>query len=152
VGFGYRISRVRLSERRLLPREPLVDTAYIDAELLLSSAQEYGITLVGPPRPKAGWQTKVAGAYSNEQFTVDWQRQQVRCPQGKWSLPWRAPRQPGRDPWFPARFRRQDGTACPTRSLCTRSPNQARFLKLLLRTQHEALQAARATHATEAGQ
>jgi len=65
------------SERNLLPREHIVDAGYTAAELLLRSAQDHQITLVGPPRPQAGWQTKVAGAYSNEQFTVDWERQQV---------------------------------------------------------------------------
>jgi transposase len=141
-----------LVQRNLPPREHLVDAGYTDAELLVSSVQEHKITLVGPMRPQAGWQTKVAGAYRSDQFTVDWEREQVQCPQGKWSLPWRAPRAPSRDPWFPVRFRRQDCTACPTRALCTRSPRQARFLKLLPRAQYEALQTARATHATEAGQ
>src|SRR5262249_50646341 len=49
-------------------------------------------------------------------------------------------------------FRTQDCAACATRNLCTRSPRQARFFKLLPRDKHEALQRARAIHATEAGQ
>lgn len=125
---------------------------YIDAELLVSSAPEHHITLIGPTRPKAGWQTKVAGAYNNDQFTVDCECQQVRCPQGKWSLPWRERPAPSRDPLFAARFRRHAGTACPTGNECTRSPRQARFLKLLPRAQYEALQTARAIHATAVGQ
>jgi transposase len=141
-----------LSARNLTPREHIVDAAYIDAELLVTSAQAHHITLVGPPRPKAGWQNKVAGAYGYDQFTVDWERKQVRCPQGKWSLPWRERRDPSRDPWFAAHFRTQDCVACATRSLCTRSPRQARFFKLLPREQQEALQQAREIHATEAGQ
>jgi transposase len=141
-----------LNKRTLTPREHIVDAAYVGAELLVKSAHEHRITLVGPPRPKAGWQNKVAGAYGYDQFTVDWERQQVQCPQGKWSLPWRERRDPSRDPWFAAHFRTQDCAACPTRSLCTRSPRQARFFKLLPREQHEALQQARAMHATEAGQ
>jgi len=141
-----------LARRQLRPREHIVDAGYIDAELLVSSRHDHQITLVGPPRPQAGWQNKVAGAYSYHQFTVDWERKQVRCPQGKWSLPWRERRDPSRDPWFAAHFRTQDCTACPTRSLCTRSPRQARFFKLLPRAQQEALQTAREIHATEAGQ
>ena len=141
-----------LSARQLTPREHIVDTAYIDAELLVNSAREHGIRLVGPARPKAGWQNKVAGAYGYDQFTVDWNRKQVQCPQGKWSLPWHERRDPSHDPWFAAHFRTQDCAACPTRSLCTRSPRQARFFKLLPREQHDALQQARAIHATEAGQ
>lgn len=49
-------------------------------------------------------------------------------------------------------LRTQDCAACPPRSLCTRSPRQVRFLKLLPRVQYEARQAARATPAPEAGQ
>lgn len=141
-----------LNKRQLLPREQLVDAAYIDAELLVKSAHEYGITLVGPTRPPAGWQHKVAGAYTQEQFTIDWERQQVRCPQGKWSLPWREPQAPSRDPRFPVHFRMPDCAACATRHLCTRAPRQARILQLLPRAQHEALQTARAHHRTPAGQ
>ena len=144
--------QVALAEHKLTPREHIVDTAYIDAELLVNSAREHGIRLVGPARPKAGWQNKVAGAYGYDQFTVDWNRKQVQCPQGKWSLPWHERRDPSHDPWFAAHFRTQDCAACPTRSLCTRSPRQARFFKLLPREQHDALQQARAIHATEAGQ
>ena len=141
-----------LAARQLTPREHIVDTAYIDAELLVKSTKDHHITLVGPARPKAGWQNKVAGAYGYDQFTVDWERKQVRCPQGKWSLPWHERRDPSRGPWFAAHFRKLDCAACPTRSLCTRSPHQARFFKLLPREQHEALQKAREVHATEAGQ
>jgi transposase len=141
-----------LVQRQLPPREHIVDAGYIDAELLVNSRRDHAITLVGPPRPRAGWQRKVPGAYSHDQFFVDWDRQQVRCPGGKWSLPWRERREPRRDPWFAAHFRTQDCAACPTRHLCTRSPHQARFLKLLPRAQHEALQMARATQATAAGQ
>src|SRR5262245_59526114 len=111
-----------LGKRRLSPREHVVDAGYIDAELLVSSQHDHGITLVGPTRPQAGWQTKVADAYSSDQFTVDWERQQVQCPQGKWSLPWREPRPSRRDPRFPVHFRKPDCAACETRHLCTRSP------------------------------
>jgi transposase len=51
-----------LAKRQLLPREQFVDAAYIDAELLVSSLQEYGIALVGPPRRNPSWHGKQAGA------------------------------------------------------------------------------------------
>ena len=51
-----------LSGRRLTTREYIVDAAYVGAELLVTSEKEHHITLVGPPRPQAGWQNKVAGA------------------------------------------------------------------------------------------
>ena len=42
-----------LVDQGLPPDEHLVDAAYIDAELLVSSPQKHGIDLVGPPRPNA---------------------------------------------------------------------------------------------------
>jgi transposase len=37
-----------LAQHALLPDEQIVDTGYVDAELLVKSQQNYGITLVGP--------------------------------------------------------------------------------------------------------
>jgi Transposase DDE domain len=141
-----------LGKWELPAREHIVGAGDTGAELVVRSMQGHDLTLLGPLRPQAGWQTKVVGAYSNAPFTVAWERKPVRCPQGQWSLPWRDPCPPNRDPWFPARFRRQDRTACPTRALGPRSPRPARFFQLLPRAQYEARQTARATHATEAGQ
>ena len=60
-----------LVDQGLPPDEHLVDAAYVDAELLVSSRQEHGIDLVGPPRADASWQAKVEGAYDAGHFTVD---------------------------------------------------------------------------------
>ena len=48
-------------------------------------------------------------------------------------------------------FDEDDCGACEARSLCTRSKDQARRLRLQPRAQYEALQAARQLQATEAG-
>lgn len=40
-----------LKRKELLPQQHIVDTGYVDAGLLHSSQQEYGIDLVGPTRP-----------------------------------------------------------------------------------------------------
>jgi transposase len=74
-----------LSQRHLLPSEHIVDAAYVDADLLVSSTQDHGITLVGPARRDPSWHAKQSGAYAREQFFIDWERRQMRCPQGKWS-------------------------------------------------------------------
>jgi hypothetical protein len=50
-----------LVEKDLPPSEHLVDAAYIDAELLVQSCDEHGITLRGPTRPSPGWQAQVEG-------------------------------------------------------------------------------------------
>ena len=140
-----------LSKRQLLPREPIVDAGYIDADLLVRSEQVHGITLVGPPRPNPSWHAKQEGAYTREQLTIDWARRQMRCPQGKWSSVWTKPREAVSSPTISVHFRKPDCLPCPARALCTGSA-QPRHFNLLPQAQHEALQTARATQATEAGQ
>ncbi|HKB42223.1 MAG TPA: hypothetical protein VKD72_37700 [Gemmataceae bacterium] len=72
-----------LVAKGLPPAEHLVDAAYVDAELLVSSRQEQGIDLVGPPRPDNSWQAQVEGAYDSSHFAVDWEAQRATCPERK---------------------------------------------------------------------
>jgi transposase len=140
-----------LLEKGVPPREHFVDAAYISAELLVQSRDEQGITLRGPTRPSQGWQGQVAGAYTIEHFTVDWERQQVCCPQGKWAASWHARVKQDGSPYVVAAFRRQDCHACPARPLCTQAQQQGRQLRLPPQAQYEALTAARAWHASAEG-
>src|SRR5215813_8997210 len=142
-----------LLDKKLPPREHFVDAAYISAALLVHSRDEHGITLRGPTRPSPGWQMQVTGAYTFEQFTVDWERQQVRCPQGKASVSWAERVGPADHPFIQVRFSTQDCGTCAQRPLCTHAkPPQARTLKLHPRPQSEALQAAQAWYASDEGQ
>src|SRR6266568_7136360 len=61
-----------LVDKDVPPQDHLVDAAYIAAELLVHSRDDQGIALRGPTRPSQGWQTQVEGAYTLEQFEVDW--------------------------------------------------------------------------------
>jgi transposase len=140
-----------LVDQGLPPDEHLVDAAYVDAELLVSSRQEHGIDLVGPPRPDASWQTKVEGAYDAGHFTVDWEAQRVTCPEGKVSSSWSPQVEPTGAASIAVKFRVQDCGGCAARALCTRSKQTARALKLHPREEHEALQAARARLETAEG-
>jgi transposase len=142
-----------LIDKELPPREHFVDAAYISADLLIHSRDEHGITLRGPTRPSQGWQMQVTGAYTFEQFTVDWERQQVRCPQGKASVSWAERVGPANHPFIQVRFSTQDCGTCAQRPLCTHAqPPQARTLKLHPRPQSEALHAAQAWYAGDEGQ
>ena len=142
-----------LMDKELPPREHFVDAAYISADLLVHSRDEQDITLRGPTRPSQGWQMQVAGAYTFEQFTVDWERQQVRCPQGKASVSWAERVGPAGHPFVQVRFSTQDCGTCAQRALCTHAkPPQARTLKLHPRPQAEALHAAQAWYAGDEGQ
>ena len=49
-----------LQTQDLLPADHIVDTAYLDAELLVTSQQEYGVNLVGPTRQDWGRHARTA--------------------------------------------------------------------------------------------
>jgi transposase len=140
-----------LVEKDLPPSEHLVDAAYIDAELLVSSQEDYGITLRGPARPNPNWQAKVEGAYLLADFAVDWERQQVHCPQGKAAASWAERVDTGRA-YIQVRFHQQDCRACGMRALCTQATQAARTLTLHAQAEFEALQVARAWYRSEEGQ
>jgi transposase len=142
-----------LVEKELAPEDHLVDAAYISAELLVQSRADHGITLRGPARPPQGWQTQIEGGYTLDQFTIDWEQQTVRCPQGQVSTKWstQVDHKINRAGIIVA-FRKQDCEACVARELCTRATHTGRRLHLPPQVNYEALQRARAWYDSEAGQ
>ena len=141
-----------LIDKDLPPRQHLVDAAYIAAHLLVSSRDEHGIALIGPPRLDSSWQSKVEGAYSLDQFSIDWDRQQVRCPQGKTSAGWMERLDPAGKPFIQVRFSAHDCSVCENRALCTRATSsRPRVMKLQPQLQYEALQVARAYYDSDEG-
>ena len=142
-----------LVNKAIPPRDHFVDAAYISAELLVKSQQDYAIALRGPTRPDPSWQAQEEGAYSLDQFAIDWDHQHVRCPQGKESQSWVERVRPDGHPFIQVRFSSRDCGVCESRALCTRTkPPQARLLKFHPRLQYEALQAAQAWYASAEGQ
>ena len=142
-----------LAAKELLPARHLVDAGYVDAELLVSSRQQHEIELFGPPRAANTWQER-EGGYSQALFVVDWEKQQVTCPQGKTSTLWRVEvqEQYGQET-VRARFSRRDCSACPSRALCVRSKvGNARHLRIRPQPQQEALRQMRSHIETEGGQ
>jgi transposase len=140
-----------LSAKDLASREHFVDGAYISADVLVASQEEHGITLRGPTRPIQGWQAHTDGTYDLSQFTVDWEQQQARCPQGKVSTVWREYVDRAGQPYTIVRFGLQDCRPCPARPLCSRTQETGRSLHLPSQERFEALQAARAWYASEDG-
>jgi transposase len=49
-----------LAQQNLLPEDQFVDTGYVDADLLVSSQQDYGIRLVGPTLADNSWQARAS--------------------------------------------------------------------------------------------
>ena len=140
-----------LAGKGLPPGEHLVDAGYVDAGLLVRSLEDHGIDLVGPPRVNPTWQTKVEDGYSIDRFEIDWERERVRCPEGKLSSAWSPQVDQAGTPYVSVWFRRADCAACPARPRCTRAKQQARHLKLQPRAEYAALKAARARLATKEG-
>ena len=118
-----------LAAKGLAPSEHLADAAYMSAELLISARERHGIDLIGPQRRNLTWQSRSEGAFDASDFAVDWDRQVVRCPEGKESASWKTHSSPGRArgrPIVHARFRLADCRACPSRVRCTRSASRGR--------------------------
>lgn len=139
-----------LAARDLTPQEHLVDTGYMDADLIVSSRSDYQTTLIGPVSPDTSWQARAGQGFDSASFQVDWAARQVRCPQGHVSRGW----YPGRDsdgvPIIKVPFDRADCAACEVRTQCTKAERGARVLKLRTQAQYEALHAARQQQTSEA--
>jgi transposase len=139
-----------LAARELLPGEHIVDTSYMDVDLLLTSRQTQQVTMTGPLPPATSWQARANQGFAYTQFAVDWDRQQVTCPQGQTSVVWR----PGKDDEGRAiitiKFAPRACLACPMRAQCTQTATRPRLLKIRAREQYAALQAARAEQTTAA--
>ncbi len=77
-----------LEGKGLLPGRHLVDTGYLDAELLVNTKRDFGVDLVGPTRRDYRWQARAGKGFDAASFTVDWERKKLTCPEGRKSLSW----------------------------------------------------------------
>lgn len=141
-----------LQTKALLPERHRVDAGYVDAVLLVTSQEDYAVDLFGPPRGAKGWQVR-EGGYDPSQFTLDWEKEQVVCPEGKVSRSWRFyDNPPSGDPLVKVRFGREDCAQCPSRARCVRSSvGGPRSLGFPPRAHYEALHHAREHLASEVG-
>lgn len=142
-----------LYRKQLPPSRHLVDAGYVDADLLVQSAQIYGIELFGPTRLNSSWQAREGGIDAT-QFQINWDHQQVICPAGKRSIGWQEcqikvpyPRQ-----IVKVKFRQKDCLNCENRDQCVRSKNgKPRQLLLQARELHDALKKTRALFTSDEG-
>jgi transposase len=134
----------RLAAKGLLPAEHFVDSAYVDAALLVGSQRDHGVSLEGPVRAMPKRRTEAEQAYEQRHFAIDWEREQVTCPQGRTSVTWRAGLDEVGAPRICAVFSRTDCGACTARELCTPAKAARRSVYFHPRPEYEALNAARA--------
>jgi transposase len=133
-----------LADKGLLPAEHFVDAGYVDAALLVGSQRDHGVSLEGPVRAVAKRPNEAEQAYEQRHFAIDWERQQVICPQGKASVTWRAGLDDAGAPRICAVFSRSDCGACAVRALCTAAKEARRSVYFHPRPEYEALNKARA--------
>ena len=134
----------------LLPSEHFVDEGYTDAPLLVESQEKYGIDLVGPVAKDGSWQAVAGQGFDQSAFTVDWEAQQVICPQGKVSHLWLPEKDSFDNDVIHVKFSPSDCRVCAVRSLCTHSQRGRREIGLRPKEQHLALKEARQRQKTEA--
>uniref|UniRef100_UPI00313E1569 transposase n=1 Tax=Methylobacterium fujisawaense TaxID=107400 RepID=UPI00313E1569 len=139
-----------LSEAVLVPSEHLVDAAYVSAEHLVAANLRHGIALIGPTPSNHSWQRRNAEAIQVVNFSVDWERRRVRCPEGHESTNWGVNRDTANGRSFiRAGFSPGGRRPCPVKPRCTRAAS--RRLSMHPRAEHEALAAARRQHESEQG-
>lgn len=138
-----------LEEKDLLPKIHLVDTGYVDAELLANSQQAYGVDLFGPARGDVHEQAHAGAGFDAQQFIVDWDSQQALCPAGHRSMSW-TPAVDNRDnDVVKLKFAGADCRACDHHAQCTTSSPPRRTLTIRPRDQYLALHAARVRQQSE---
>ena len=136
----------KMAAAGLLPAEHVADAGYTSADLL-PGARARGITLLGPLLSGSPPQAR-SGGYTAEAFTIDWDRQQVTCPQGVTSIVWCPCVQQEKRQAIVVRFAAAACRECPARARCTTS-RTGRQLFLRPREIHEAVAAARAGQSSQ---
>ena len=111
-----------LEQRQLLPEQHLVDAGYTDAESLVASQQEYQVDLVGPTAKDYRWQAQQQNGYALTNFSIDWEQEQARCPQGQTSSSW-TPTRTRNQEIIKMKFGFASCGACPVRSEVVRRPS-----------------------------
>ena len=137
-----------LETTALLPRDHLVDCGYTDAAILVESARQYGVNIIGPVAADPSWQAREETGFDNSAFTIDWATRTATCPRGKQSTKWHPDRDRTGQEVIQIRFAYKDCQACAVRSACTRAKTQPRTLAVRPQLYHEALQSMRKHQAT----
>jgi transposase len=132
-----------LAERNLVPGRQYLDSGYLSAEAVVQAARSRAITLIGPLLADTSAQAR-AGGYTQDAFTIDWDRKQATCPEGVVSSQWKPMRTRDGKEAISVRFAAATCRGCPARDKCTTAARTGRQLFLRPREIHRALAAARA--------
>ena len=137
-----------LQDKGLLPAMHLVDTGYLDAELLLATRRDFGIDLAGPARADERWQAREGKGFAAADFNVDWEQKKATCPQGAVSASWTPALDNRGTEVIKVKFAGSDCGACQHLADCTHGTRARRTLTLRTHEQHIALIEARRRETT----
>jgi transposase len=132
-----------LATRDRLPGIHLLDSGYVDAELLVTARTAHQVDVIGPAFGSYSRQRRAGQGYDLDALLIDWEAKQARCPQGQTSVTWPPGRDGSGDPVVRIRFATASCRACPARQACTWAQGAPRQLTVRLQAHHEAIQAAR---------
>jgi transposase len=143
-----------LQQRGVLPGTHIVDTGFLDADLLVRSQERYGVDLLGPTRLDYHWQARQGAGFDAQHFPIDWTQQHATCPAGKSSISWTPAVDNRGNAVIKVKFSTKDCRPCPLLARCVRSQKRdpRRTITIRPQPQYQALQAARRREATEAFQ
>jgi transposase len=141
-----------LQQRGLQPGTPIVDTGFLDAELLVESRDHYGVDLLGPTRLDYHWQAREGTGFDAQHFQIDGDQHHATCPAGKTSTGWTPAMDNRGNPVITVKFSTKDCRHCDQVAQCIRSEKRSPRRTLTIRPQrhYQAIQAARQREATEA--
>jgi transposase len=140
-----------LAGHDLAPARHYADSGYLSAEAVVHAARSHGIALIGPLLPDCSAQARTGG-YTQDAFTIDWDRNQATCPQGAISSKWTPMRTRAGKQAINVRFATATCRDCPARDKCTTATRTGRQLFLRPREIHQARTAARTAEDTTAFQ
>ena len=133
-----------------LPETHIVDTGFLDAELIVTSKRDYDVDLLGPARPDVKWQAREGKGFDAQHFPIDWEHQQACCPEGRTSVQWTPAVDNRGNAVIKIRFSTKDCQACPSLGQCVRSTKRSprRLITVRPKDQYEALRERRAREKT----
>ncbi|HZA25932.1 MAG TPA: IS1182 family transposase, partial [Dehalococcoidia bacterium] len=126
-----------LQQGGLLPAVHLVDTGFLNAQLLVESQRHYGVELLGPTRRTRRWQTRAGDGFGLDKFVLDFQGRKAICPEGKESQEWVPRVDNRRNDSIYIRFSSSDCGPCPSREKCTKSKAKYPRRSLTVRPQEQ---------------
>jgi transposase len=140
-----------LRKREILPATHIVDTGFLDAELMVDSRSEYDVDLFGPTRQDYHWQSQAGEGFAAQDFVINWDEQKVTCPPGRTSISWTTAVDKRTNDVIKIKFSTKDCRQCACINQCVRSKKQypRRTLTIRPKPQYEALQAARQREMTK---